>query len=102
MRGAHQRVDLLAGGELLGDGGQALHAAGLVDLSKSIYTTPNFTWLSFIVGMLAISLAAICERRWGQPPTNVLILHNASQSPTLRQPIDSARIRCPRRGWNIG
>lgn len=59
-------------------------------------------WLSFIVGMLAISLAAICERRWGQPPTNVLILHNASQSPTLRQPIDSARIRCPRRGWNIG
>ena len=31
-------------------GSQALHAAGLVDLSKSIYTTPNFTWLSFIVG----------------------------------------------------
>ena len=28
----------------------ALQAAGLVDLSKSIYTAPNFTWLSFIVG----------------------------------------------------
>jgi len=31
-------------------GAQALQAAGLVDLSKSIYTTPNFTWLSFLVG----------------------------------------------------
>ncbi len=31
-------------------GAHALQVAGLVDLSKSIYTTPNFTWLSFIVG----------------------------------------------------
>ena len=31
-------------------GAHVLQAAGLVDLSKSIYTTPNFTWLSFIVG----------------------------------------------------
>jgi uncharacterized membrane protein YedE/YeeE len=31
-------------------GAQALHIAGLVDLSRSIYTNPNFTWLSFIVG----------------------------------------------------
>jgi uncharacterized membrane protein YedE/YeeE len=31
-------------------GAHALQAAGLVDLSKSIYTSPNFTWLSFIVG----------------------------------------------------
>lgn len=31
-------------------GAQALQYAGLVDLSRSIYTAPNFTWLAFIVG----------------------------------------------------
>jgi hypothetical protein len=31
-------------------GSSALHAAGLVDLSKSIYPGPNFTWLSYILG----------------------------------------------------
>ena len=31
-------------------GSSALHLAGLVDLSKSIYPAPNFTWLSYIVG----------------------------------------------------
>jgi uncharacterized protein len=31
-------------------GSSALHLAGLVDLSKSIYPSPNFTWLSYIVG----------------------------------------------------
>jgi len=31
-------------------GSSALHLAGLVDLSKSIYPGPNFTWLSYIVG----------------------------------------------------
>ena len=31
-------------------GATALELAGLVDYSKSIYTTPNFTWLSYIVG----------------------------------------------------
>ena len=31
-------------------GAQTLQLLGLVDLSKSIYTTPNFTWLSFVVG----------------------------------------------------
>jgi uncharacterized membrane protein YedE/YeeE len=31
-------------------GSSALDAAGLIDLSKSIYPTPNFTWLSHIVG----------------------------------------------------
>ncbi len=31
-------------------GANALHLAGLVDLSKSIYQTPNFTWLSYLVG----------------------------------------------------
>jgi uncharacterized membrane protein YedE/YeeE len=31
-------------------GSSALHLGGVVDLSKSIYQTPNFTWLSYIVG----------------------------------------------------
>jgi hypothetical protein len=31
-------------------GSSALQLAGLVDLSKSIYPGPNFTWLSYIVG----------------------------------------------------
>jgi uncharacterized protein len=31
-------------------GSSALHLAGVVDLSKSIYPGPNLTWLSYIVG----------------------------------------------------
>ena len=31
-------------------GASALHLAGAVDLSKSIYPGPSFTWLSYIVG----------------------------------------------------
>ena len=31
-------------------GANALQLAGVVNLSKSIYQTPNFTWLSYIVG----------------------------------------------------
>ena len=31
-------------------GSSVLHLAGLVDLSKSIYPGPNFTWLSYVVG----------------------------------------------------
>jgi uncharacterized membrane protein YedE/YeeE len=31
-------------------GSSALEAAGLIDLSKSIYPGPNFTWLSYLVG----------------------------------------------------
>ena len=31
-------------------GASALHLTGVVDLSKSIYPSPNFTWLSYIVG----------------------------------------------------
>lgn len=43
------RMWLLAiGVAILGAG--ALHTAGLIDLDKSIYRTPNFTWLSYIVG----------------------------------------------------
>jgi uncharacterized membrane protein YedE/YeeE len=33
-------------------GATALTLAGLVDFSKSIYTSPNFTWLSYVVGGL--------------------------------------------------
>ena len=33
-------------------GAAALGAAGVVDFSKSIYTAPNFTWLSYVVGGL--------------------------------------------------
>jgi uncharacterized membrane protein YedE/YeeE len=31
-------------------GSSALALAGLVDFSKSIYTSPNFTWLAYLVG----------------------------------------------------
>ncbi len=31
-------------------GANALQLAGVINLSKSIYQTPNFTWLSYIVG----------------------------------------------------
>ena len=31
-------------------GANGLHLAGVVDLSKSIYPGPNFTWLSYLVG----------------------------------------------------
>lgn len=33
-------------------GTNGLHLAGAIDLSKSLYHTPNFTWLSYIVGGL--------------------------------------------------
>lgn len=43
------RMWLLAiGVAVLGAG--SLHAMGLIDLGKSIYRTPNFTWLSYLVG----------------------------------------------------
>ena len=31
-------------------GSSVLHLAGVIDLSKSIYPGPNFTWLSYLVG----------------------------------------------------
>ena len=31
-------------------GANALYLAGVVDLSKSIYQAPRFTWLSYLVG----------------------------------------------------
>jgi uncharacterized protein len=33
-------------------GSSALHLTGVIDLSKSIYPGPNFTWLSYVVGGL--------------------------------------------------
>lgn len=37
-------------------GANALQLMGLVDLSKSIFQTPNFTWLNFIVGGLLFGI----------------------------------------------
>jgi uncharacterized membrane protein YedE/YeeE len=37
-------------------GSSALHLAGVVDLSKSLYQTPNFAWLSYIVGGLSFGV----------------------------------------------
>jgi uncharacterized membrane protein YedE/YeeE len=37
-------------------GSSALEAAGLVDLSKSIYPAPSFTWLSYLVGGLLFGI----------------------------------------------
>ena len=31
-------------------GSNALHLAGIINLSKSIYQAPSFSWLSYIVG----------------------------------------------------
>jgi uncharacterized membrane protein YedE/YeeE len=46
---SRMRMWLLAiGVAILGAG--ALHATGQIDLGKSIYRTPNFTWLSYLVG----------------------------------------------------
>ncbi len=48
-------------------GAQALYAMGAVDLSKSFYTRPNVTWLSYIVGGLmfgiGMTLASGCGSR---------------------------------------
>ena len=43
-------------------GAAALHAAGLIDLGKSIYRTPNFTWLSYSSAVSASASA------WCSPP----------------------------------
>ena len=40
-------------------GATALHSAGLIDLGKSIYRTPTFTWLSYIVGGLAFGVGMV-------------------------------------------
>lgn len=40
-------------------GSAALHAAGLIDLGKSIYRTPNFIWLSYLVGGLCFGVGMV-------------------------------------------
>ena len=46
---SRMRMWLLAiGVAILGAG--ALHASGQIDLGKTIYRTPNFTWLSYLLG----------------------------------------------------
>jgi uncharacterized membrane protein YedE/YeeE len=40
-------------------GSAALHQAGLIDLDKSIYRTPNFTWLSYIVGGFVFGIGMV-------------------------------------------
>src|SRR5262245_48904317 len=37
-------------------GASALEFAGLVDLSKTIYTSPRFTWLSYVLGGLLFGI----------------------------------------------
>ena len=37
-------------------GANGLHLAGVIDLSKSLYQTPNFTWLSYILGGLLFGI----------------------------------------------
>jgi len=48
-------------------GASALQLSGLVDLSKTIYTSPRFTWLSYIAGGLlfgiGMTLASGCGSR---------------------------------------
>src|SRR5256886_13536834 len=48
-------------------GASALQLAGLVDLSKTIYTAPRFTWLSYVLGGLlfgiGMTLASGCGSR---------------------------------------
>jgi hypothetical protein len=43
-------------------GSAALHASGQIDLGKSIYRTPTFTWLSYW------SAARLSASAWYSPP----------------------------------
>ena len=40
-------------------GSAALHASGLIDLGKSIYRTPTFTWLSYLIGGLSFGIGMV-------------------------------------------
>jgi uncharacterized protein len=52
------RMWLLAiGVAILGSG--ALHAAGLIDLDKSFYRTPTFTWLSYLLGGFCFGIGMV-------------------------------------------
>lgn len=55
---SRMRMWLLAiGVAVLGAG--ALHAAGLIDLGKSIYRTPNFIWLSYLIGGVSFGVGMV-------------------------------------------
>jgi len=40
-------------------GSAVLHAAGLIDLGKSIYRTPTFTWLSYLIGGISFGIGMV-------------------------------------------
>ena len=40
-------------------GSAALHASGQIDLGKTIYRTPNFIWLSYLVGGLCFGIGMV-------------------------------------------
>lgn len=40
-------------------GSAALHASGQIDLGKSIYRTPNFVWLSYLLGGLCFGVGMV-------------------------------------------
>ncbi|HOL65396.1 MAG TPA: YeeE/YedE family protein [Accumulibacter sp.] len=40
-------------------GSALLHASGQIDLGKSIYRTPNFTWLSYLIGGLCFGFGMV-------------------------------------------
>ena len=40
-------------------GAAGLHAAGLIDLGKSIYRTPTFTWLSYLLGGASFGIGMV-------------------------------------------
>jgi uncharacterized protein len=55
---SRMRMWLLAiGVAILGSG--ALHAAGLIDLDKSFYRTPAFTWLSYLLGGFCFGIGMV-------------------------------------------
>lgn len=55
---SRMRMWLLAiGVAILGAG--ALHASGQIDLGKSIYRTPNFTWLSYLIGGMCFGVGMV-------------------------------------------
>ena len=47
-------------------GAQALHIGGAIDLAESIYLTPNFTWVGYIVGGLLFGIGMTLGSGCGQ------------------------------------
>jgi uncharacterized membrane protein YedE/YeeE len=40
-------------------GAAVLHGGGLIDLGKSLYRTPNFTWLSYLIGGFCFGIGMV-------------------------------------------